>query len=411
MRLAIALVLVAGCGQRMAAMVDIDGGAAPDGGAYATIGALHSAAMAPTCSLNNGVCHNSKEYPDFHTVSNLIDAVNQPCNLNAAKHSDVHDACEPSGDRLVLPSLGVDAEIATVVVSPPDADSASLTSAVVTLGAPLAASAGAGASDLAVKRGSSSFTLGAAGVIATVADARTVTLDLTNADPAAKTFLDDRVYPWQPSMVRVADVNGNGTLGHGMGMALVVPGQPMQSYLLLRLIDNTQGDLMPRQCREWDQQATRALGCWIRGLKMAADGTVANANDPIDYARCDFDPGTRGRCAQNKPVAPKGSFAAAADVFTRSCGGEGCHSGAMPAGSLDLSAGRAWGSLVGAQATEVTGMLRVKAGDPDASYLYCKIDPSCTQRAFAQMPYQAGTLPQADRDAIRDWIVMGAAAN
>lgn len=50
-------------------------------------------------------------------------------------------------------------------------------------------------------------------------------------------FLDDRVYPRQPHMVRVADPNGNGALGGPSGITLGSPGSPDQSCVVIRLID------------------------------------------------------------------------------------------------------------------------------------------------------------------------------
>ena len=62
------------------------GGSGGDSGAdslvrYEDVAALHEFAIARTCTLNVGVCHSSKEYPDIHTVSSLEFLVHQPCNV------------------------------------------------------------------------------------------------------------------------------------------------------------------------------------------------------------------------------------------------------------------------------------------------------------------------------------------
>ena len=60
---------------------------------YATVGELFTQAMAPTCSPNVGVCHNSDAFPDLHTVANLVSMIDRPCNASAETHEEVHDFC------------------------------------------------------------------------------------------------------------------------------------------------------------------------------------------------------------------------------------------------------------------------------------------------------------------------------
>jgi hypothetical protein len=386
--------------------------APPPAGAL-TVADLHASQVAPTCALNNGVCHDGKEYPDLHTVSALVDLVGRPCNLAAATHAAVHDACEQPGDHLVIPSLGLDAEIAGVAQSPADAPTDQLLAATVALADPSAApdpSSFAEADDARITRATDGatllFDLGAAGVHALPGGAPgQLTLDLSEALPEARAFLDDRAYPWSASMVRVGDPNGNGVLGAQLGVKLIVPGDPMRSFVVLRLIDESEGELMPRQCRAWDEQATRALGCWIEGLRPDGAGGVANALDPIDLAGCSFDPAGRGRCTD----APSAGLAAAEQIFTRSCGGGACHVGDnAPALGLDLTAGRARASLVGVASVENPSELRVSPGAPDASWLLCKLDPSCTSRTGALMPAGGTPLAASDLQVIQSWISDGA---
>jgi hypothetical protein len=387
----------------------------PPAGAL-TIADLHASQVAPTCALNNGVCHDGKEYPDLHTVSALIDLVGQPCNLAAATHAAVHDACEPPGDHLVIPSLGLDAEIARVAQSPADAPTGELAQATVALADPSAApdpTSFAEADDARVVRAAGAaaltFDLGAAGVRALPSAAPgQLTLDLSDALPEARAFLDDRDYPWRDSMVRVGDPNGNGVLGAQLGVSLITPGDPMRSFVVLRLVDESEGELMPRQCRAWDLQATRALGCWIEGLRPTVEGGpggVQNPFDPIDLDACAFDPGGRGRCTD----APSAGLAAAEQIFTRSCGGSACHVGeAAPALGLDLSTGRARASLVGVASVENPSELRVAPSAPDASWLLCKLDPSCVGRTGALMPAGGAPLAASDLQVIQSWITDGA---
>jgi hypothetical protein len=376
---------------------------------YPTIGALHEKALARTCALNNGVCHNSKEYPDLRAPSGLVAAVNKPCNVNADLHDQIQDVCEPEGDRLVLTDGSaklLDAEIARVEVKEVDMK---IESVVVSVASDVAS--GLKTSDtmkLEVHRGATVFTLKNASISAV--SGRSLTLGVRYADPAVRTFLDDRKYPWHEGIVRVADPNGNGVLGHSdpksAGHASIVPGDPMKSFLILRLIDETKGGLMPLQCREWDDTATRALGCWIKGLKLDAAGNVTNADAPIDYAACDFDPGGKGRC---KTIEASGGRVAVEGIAARSCGGSGCHvDEKVPAAGLDLSAGKLRDSLINIASTQVTGAMRVVPGNADDSYFLCKMDPTCTKRRGALMPAGAQGLPPSELAIIRQWIADGA---
>ena len=371
---------------------------------YATLADLHERAMATTCSLNNGVCHNSKEYPDLHTVPNLVAAMGKPCNVAATAHEDVNDACEPEGDHLIVPSAGVDAEIAHVEIEPADAATADIESVRIWFATKLVTSPAIGASDIEVHRGDTVFHLGKISYYgpATVAsaDADSVTLDVGQTHASIKEFLDDRVYPWDDLMIRVGDPNEDGVLGHANALRLIEPGDPMKSYLVLRLIDESYGDLMPRQCRTWDDQATWALGCWIEGLVVDDTGQPTNADAPIDYDHCDFQPKGLGKCGTGE--GPGG-------IFTTSCGGAKCHVGdPNPAAGLDLSDGKWRASLVDVPSTQVPAKKRVVPGNPDESYLLCKLAGECAERVGAQMPSGLPALPADRIEIIRAWIAAGA---
>ncbi len=259
-----------------------------------------------------------------------------------------------------------------------------------------------------VRRGATIFPMKNASVSSAMG--KTVELYVTSADPSARAFLDDRVYPWRESIVRVADANENGVLGHhdpkSRGVAMIVPGDPMKSFLLLRLIDETKGDLMPRQCREWTDSATKALGCWIRGLKTDANGTVLNADAPIDYAACDFDPSGKGRC---KAIEATGGRPAVEGIVARSCGGTGCHiDEASPAAGLDLSAGKLRASTVSVASSQRDNWARVTPAVPDRSWFLCKLDPACADRRGALMPLGARALSNEELAIVRAWIADGA---
>jgi hypothetical protein len=370
---------------------------------YPSLGALYEKAMSRTCSLNNGVCHNSKEYPDLRAPSGLIAAINKPCNVNVDLRDQIQDVCEAEGDHLVLTEGGasvLNAEIAHVEVKEIDGKVDSVVMQLV--GDVPAGLKTSETSKLEVHRGDVVVLLKGAGISGVAG--RSVTLGLKYADPGARAFLDDRKYPWREGIVRVGDPNGNGVLGHSKyaGHASIVPGDPMKSFLILRLIDESKGDLMPRQCREWDDRATRALGCWIEGLKPDA----SNADDPINYATCKFDPGTGGRC---RTLEATGGREAVEAIAKRSCGGSGCHVDEMtPAAGLDLSAGKLLTSVVDVPSSQLSGAKRIVPGQPDESYFLCKLDPSCTKRRGALMPAGAQGLSPSELAIVRQWIADGA---
>jgi hypothetical protein len=368
---------------------------------YSTIGQLFTEAIQPTCSPNVGVCHNSDAYPDLHTVAGLVTMIGQPCNASAETKDDVHDFCELPGDHLVFPSLDIDVEIARVVPEPPGADWGAITSVRVELVDAMPSLPPVDEADIEIHRGDEVIAVGVGGAFVAEAEDTAVTLDLVGASDSVRMFLDDRFYPWDELLVRVADPNHNGTVGGGQGASMIVPGDPMSSYLVLRLFDPEYGDVMPRQCRTWNDEATRALGCFVAGLSDDTDALSIAADDPIVYEGCDFDPIGLGICGTGTTVA---------DIVARSCGGSACHIGEdAPAAGLDLSEGAVYTSLVDRPSTQNAGHTLVVPGDPDASYLMCKLRGSCDERIGSRMP-PVGTPPLAAEDiaVVEAWIAAGA---
>jgi len=88
------------------------------------------------------------------------------------------------------------------------------------------------------------------------------------------------------------------------------------------------------------------------------------------------------------------------NIFQQSCVAAGCHSGAAPAGDLDLTGDTA-SLLVGVPSTLCKGATRVVPGHPSDSLLYQKI--AGVQSCGAPMPL-GGQLSAAQRLCIEDWI-------
>lgn len=92
-----------------------------------------------------------------------------------------------------------------------------------------------------------------------------------------------------------------------------------------------------------------------------------------------------------------------ANVFTPIC--TQCHVGASAPQGLRLDAGNSYGALVGVASSEQTGLLRIKPGDPDNSYLVQKLEGRAA--VGARMPLGQPALPASTILVIRAWIISG----
>jgi hypothetical protein len=121
----------------------------------------------------------------------------------------------------------------------------------------------------------------------------------------------------------------------------------------------------------------------------------------LSLARCGSGDGFPGPVVG--PLTPKFS-SIQANVFTPYC--EQCHSGAGAPHGLRLDAANSYALLVGVPSDEQPSVLRVKAGDPNNSYLIRKLEG--TAGTGERMPAGLPPLPQADINMIRQWITDGA---
>ncbi len=102
-----------------------------------------------------------------------------------------------------------------------------------------------------------------------------------------------------------------------------------------------------------------------------------------------------------------------ATVFTPKC--SGCHNGSNPPGgalpgSQNLTAGNSFAAIVGVASLEQPALRRVKAGDPDNSYLIQKLE-GLAGISGSRMPLGGPFLDQATIDQIKSWIASGAPNN
>ncbi len=93
-----------------------------------------------------------------------------------------------------------------------------------------------------------------------------------------------------------------------------------------------------------------------------------------------------------------------ANVFTPVC--TVCHAGADAPRGLRLDAANSYGLLLGVPSVEVPSLFRVKAGDPDNSYLIQKLEGHAA--VGARMPLGGPYLSNDVITVIRQWITSGA---
>jgi hypothetical protein len=94
------------------------------------------------------------------------------------------------------------------------------------------------------------------------------------------------------------------------------------------------------------------------------------------------------------------------EVFSVNCALSGCHAGTAPTGGMNLSAGAAYGNIVGVPSTERSDLHRIEPGDPNRSYLVKKIRGDA-DIVGSPMPL-IGSLTDAQRQLVIDWVRRGA---
>jgi hypothetical protein len=92
-------------------------------------------------------------------------------------------------------------------------------------------------------------------------------------------------------------------------------------------------------------------------------------------------------------------------VFTPIC--SKCHIGAGAPRGLQLDSAHAFMDLVGVASVEVPSLQRVKASDPDSSYMIQKIEGASGIQG-GQMPLGEQPLDQTTINMIRQWVTNGA---
>jgi hypothetical protein len=122
-------------------------------------------------------------------------------------------------------------------------------------------------------------------------------------------------------------------------------------------------------------------------------------------------------CGDEKrlPTAPDGPPSELAtftrvqgEVFTPNCALSGCHLGpaSLAQEGLVLTSDVAYDNIVGVRANQNPSIFRVTPGDAANSYLWRKITPG--QPIVGDRMPQTGSITEAERQLVTDWIARGA---
>ena len=106
-------------------------------------------------------------------------------------------------------------------------------------------------------------------------------------------------------------------------------------------------------------------------------------------------------------LAPTISSSSVEQLFATRCALSGCHGDTgTPAEGLVLAASVALRNTVNVAAMQDPTRKLIAPGQPDASYLFCKVDPACAKIVGSHMPLGA-SLSVAELDLLRSWILSG----
>jgi hypothetical protein len=87
----------------------------------------------------------------------------------------------------------------------------------------------------------------------------------------------------------------------------------------------------------------------------------------------------------------------------------GCHTAEEPKAKLVLEVGSGYANLVNRQSEQVPDMALVESGDPEASYLWLKLQHQTeTGKGMPRTPTGSKKLRQAELDLYERWIEEGA---
>lgn len=390
-------------------------------GRYVTGLDLHRKLIMRSCGPLNGVCHNTKEYPDLHTPATFAAAIGAPCNVQPGSYASVFDRCEQIGDRFRFEDAtdnGSEVGWVERIPGEPIQYEGTATPAEdapgfhVHLHDPLP-----GTRDSIYATGI--FIRSFVDDYGNVRELPFVQFqsrwwvfpDRKHLMAEVPDYREDDLQSVIKGGIQQGDMNRNGVFGFSTGrfVTLINPGKPEESYLVARLRGHMQGEAIPGTRMPLANQPPSipdmvALMCFIEGLDPSKQ--PYNLENPIDYGKCSYTADPQSLNLVGKGVTFSGRIK---PMLQANCGG--CHGGTNPQGGLDLLSDGLFERLMLASKQQPARKL-IAPGSPENSYLWLKLsgDGSVTGSRMPLDPLGGGVRP-LDSQTLSDvetWITAGA---
>ncbi len=396
---------------------------------------FHQKVIWRTCTPNEGVCHNSKEYPDLRTPGSFSSAFGAACNVQPGEWEAVFDGCERPGDRVRLDNnqFGFgESEIAWIeyIAAPPSDDcNAQYPDDYV----PTSESPGLHIKLRKATSGDSQQTYGRLSFTRTfITDGVVQDSDFASYEALWWVAADDpqqivgRVCNYQTDDINEllevgivqGDMNRNGAFGLeelNEPDVLLRAGEPEESYLIARVRGSMRGAAipgtpMPLANQPLSNSEMLAFFCLVEGFDPA-DPIGLSAY--VDYNSCSYSANPENLDQYGSGTTWTGRVS---KLIRYNCAS--CHSGEEPAAELNLFEGEVgldgvYQRLFEASA-QVPTLNLIAPNAPMQSYLYLKLIGHESIDG-APMPYNPltgkGALAPGEIDDIRGWIEAGATAD
>ncbi|NVB39404.1 hypothetical protein G6O69_16295 [Pseudenhygromyxa sp. WMMC2535] len=380
---------------------------------------VHQKIIWRTCTPFDGVCHNSKEFPDLRTPANFVKAFGANCNVQYGEYESVYDRCERPGDRFRISGGGYESgqiEIGWIESIagdyyqgedlPPE-DSPGLH---IHLADPMP-----GEQTKVYTSGGFERTFITDGEVKDFTFANYTTLwyilpGRTHVIGEVREYQGDQVQELLSVGIIEGDANRNGTLGarEGDPIHMLSAGDPENSYLIARLRgvmsgEEVPGSRMPLANQPLSIAEMLALFCLVETIPE--DPGEADLARAVDYAGCSYSADPAGLNLLGEGV----TWAARIEkVLEYNC--SGCHNEITPEADLALIGEGVYERLL-EPSQQNPALNLIEPGEPESSYLYLKITGH-EDIVGNPMPYNPltgeGTLTQAEIADIETWIINGA---
>lgn len=375
---------------------------------------VHRKIVWRTCTPNDGVCHNQKEYPDLHTPANFVAAINAPCNVQPGEPASVYDRCERPGDRFRLnrDDFGAGIEVAWIqnISGEETTDEEEITRESQGFHVELRAPISGDRDEIWAQAQFIRTTDNDGDIVFAQFETRWRVLeDRKHLVGEVRNYQNERAAELARVGIREGDANRNGIFGADENpiVPMINPGNPEESYLIARvrgemLGERVPGSRMPLANQPLDISEMLALFCYIEGIPTDGNVDLASA---VDYKNCSYseDPGSLNLLGEGVTWSSRVS-----KILEANCGG--CHSSVNPDAGLDLLSESAYERLL-EPSTQKPELNLVEPGDYENSYLWHKIagDPDIVGLPMPYNPLTGeGSLTQAELGDIQTWIANGA---